>query len=210
MNCSSCNQSYDNLVEFLCPSCGQCENMNLFLDIENYIRFLKNLVNKTSDLIEKLSKNGIPKTDFRREKLGASNILTLATIYDLADYDQDIRYDDSRIPKTLKENNPKMDEDLLQKVVENIDLRNKFSYLVLSLFQIENLYKELAIKMGFKGKETYYNIVSFVVNNSDVEDKEEKLHSLIVPSIIRNTLHFFFPYIGHTLMIFRGVSNISC
>lgn len=189
MICSSCNYSYDNLVEFLCPSCGECENMSLFSDIQNYIQFLKNLVNKTSALIEKLEKKGIPKNDFRREKLGALNVLTLATIYDLTDYDQDIRYDDSRIPKTLKQNNPHLEEGSLQSIVKGIDFRNKVSYLVISLFQIENLYKELAKQMGFTGKESYYNVVSYVIENSDVSDKQEKIDSMIVPSLVRNSLH---------------------
>lgn len=173
----------------MCPVCGKTENMNLFADVPNYVRFLKNLVNKTSTLIDKLNARGIPREDFRRGKLGAFNIMNIGTLHDLVDYDHDIRYDDSRIPKTLKLNNPKLDEGLLQKIVENIDLRNKFTYLVLSLFQFEILYKELAKRMGFSGKETYYNVVSYVIDNSDIENKEEKLHSLVVPSIIRNTLH---------------------
>jgi len=66
LNCSNCNSSYDNLVEFLCPACGGCENMSLFSDIQNYIKFLKNLVNKTSTLIDELKTKGIPIDDFRR------------------------------------------------------------------------------------------------------------------------------------------------
>lgn len=189
MNCSSCNFSYDNLVEFLCPSCGKCENISLFLDVQNYIKFLTDLVNKTSTLIEKLHKKDVPIDDFRREKLGAFNVLTLATLYDLADYDHDIRFDDSIIPKALKLQNPHLDQSSLQKIIEGIDFRNKVSYLVISLFQFENLYKELAKRMGFNGKESYYNVVSYVIDNSDVENKEEKKHSLIIPSIVRNTLH---------------------
>ena len=189
MNCSNCSNSYDNQVEFLCPSCGGCENMSLFSDIQNYIKFLKNLINKTSTLIDKLNKKGIPNDDFRREKLGAFNIITIATIYDLADYDNDIRYNDSRIPKMLKHDNPHLEEGQLQKIIEGIDFRNKVSYLVISLFQFEILYKELAKNMGFTGKENYYNVISYVINNLDVENKKEKIDSLIIPSTVRNTLH---------------------
>jgi len=194
LNCSICNFSYDNTIEYLCPSCGKYENVNLFSDVPNYIKFLKDLVNKSSKLIDKLDNEGIPRDDIRREKLGAFNIITLATIYDLADYDNDIRYNDiryndSRIPKALKTDNPKLENDLIQKIIENIDLRNKFTYLVVSLFQFENLYTGLAKNMSYTGNKNYASVVKHVISNLDLENKPEKLDSMLLPSTIRNTLH---------------------
>lgn len=210
LNCSTCNSSYDNQIEYLCPSCGGYENINLFLDVQNYIKFLKKLNNKTATLIDKLNNKGILITDVRREKLGAFNIITLATIYDLADYDNDIRYDDSRIPKTLKESNPKLDYDSIKRIIENIDLRNKYAYLVISLFLFEQLFTELAKNMGFTGKKTYWNVVNHIIDNLDLKDQTEKRDSLILPSFVRNALHSGGIHIGYknqdTEMVVKNIT----
>ena len=189
MNCSTCNHSYDNQAEFLCPSCGAYENISLFSEVPIYRTFLQDLVNKTATLIDKLDKKGIRNTDIRRTKLGGFNILTLATIYDIADYDNDIRYSDSRIPTTIKKSNPSVDDNFIQRIVENIDIRNRQSYLVISLFQFENLFTELAKKRGFSGRETYSNVVTHVINNLKLKNKKESLEVLLLPSYVRNTLH---------------------
>lgn len=87
MNCHNCNNNYDNNIEFLCPSCGKYEIVNLFSEIPTYVKFLKNLVNKTSTILDRLQAQCVDRDDFRRAKLGAFNIPTLATILDLEDYD---------------------------------------------------------------------------------------------------------------------------
>ena len=89
----------------------------------------------------------------------------------------------------VKKDNPQLDEGSLQSIIKGIDFRNKVSYLVIFLFQIEILYKGLAKEMGFKGKDGYYNVVSYVIENSDVSDKQEKIDSMILPSCVRNSLH---------------------
>lgn len=176
-------------MEFLCPSCGGYEKVSLFSEVPTYRVFLQNLVNKTGTLINKLDKKGISNTDVRRTKLGAFNIISLATVYDIADYDNDIRYVDSRIPTTIKKSNPNVDDNFIQKIVENIDIRNRQSYLVISLFQFENLFTELAKKRGFTGQEKYSKVVTHVINNLPLENKIEKLDGLLLPSYVRNTLH---------------------
>jgi len=189
IDCSACNNSYDNNSEFLCTSCGGYEKVNLFSEIPIYISFLTNLSNKTATLIDKLKDKGIPVDDIRRTKLGAFNIITLATMFDLRDYENDIQYDDSRIPKLIKQNNPTFSFNRMRDLVESIDIRNRMSYVVISLFQFENLFVELAKKLGFQDRETYSNVVHHVINNSNLENKPEKIDALILPSIVRNTLH---------------------
>jgi len=189
MNCHNCNNNYDNNIEFLCPSCGKYEIVNLFSEIPTYVKFLKNLVNKTSTILDRLQAQCVDRDDFRRAKLGAFNIPTLATILDLEDYDQDIRYHDSRIPKIVAQSNPKLSQKSLQDLVTNIDTRNRISYLTISLFQFENLFVQLAKHRGFNKKETYWNVSHYIINNSSLDNKTEKIHTLILPSIVRNTLH---------------------
>jgi len=189
LNCTTCNHDYDNQVEFLCPSCGGTETLSLFDEVPTYRIFLQNLINKTATLMDNLDKKGIPNTDTRRTKLGAFNIISLATVFDIADYDNDIRYGGSRIPKTIKNSNPNVDADFIQRIVENIDIRNRQSYLVTSLFQFEHLFTALAKSRGFTGRETYSKVVTYVINNLPLKDKKEKLDVLILPSIVRNTLH---------------------
>lgn len=189
MNCHNCKNDYDNNIEFLCPSCGRYEIVSLFSEIPIYVKFLKDLVNKTSTIIDRLQRQGVDRDDFRRAKLGAFNIPTLATVLDLEDYDQDIRYNDSRIPKIITQSNPKLSEKSLQDLVENIDIRNRISYLTISLFQFENLFVQLAKHQGFNKRETYWNVSHYIINNSTLDNKTEKIHALILPSIVRNTLH---------------------
>ena len=189
MDCSTCDFSYDDKIEYLCPSCGRYETVNLFPEIPIYISFLKDLNNKTARLIDKLKAKNISVDDFRRTKLGAFNIVTLATIFDLRDYDNDIRYNDSRIPSVVAKSNPQLSQERMKDLIESIDIRNRMTYLVISLFQFENLFVELAKKLDFHGMETYSNVVNHVIKNLDLKDKTEKLDSLILPSIVRNTLH---------------------
>ncbi|MGI0056854.1 MAG: hypothetical protein ACREAK_05715 [Nitrosarchaeum sp.] len=189
MNCTWCDCNYDNQIEFLCSSCGGYEKVSLFSEVPTYTVFFQNLVNKTATLMDNLDKKGISNIDIRRTKLGAFNIISLATVYDIADYDNDIRYDDSRIPKTIKKSNPNVDHDFIQKIVESIDIRNRQSYLVVSLFQFENLFTELAKKRGFTGNETYSKVVTHLVNNLPLKKKNEILYGLLLPSYVRNTLH---------------------
>lgn len=139
--------------------------------------------------MDKLDKKGVTNTDIRRTKLGAFNIITLATVYDIADYDNDIRYGKSRIPTTIKKSNPKVDENFIQRIVENIDIRNRQSYLVVSLFQFEHLFTRLAKNSGFTGRETYSNVVTHVINKLPLENKKEMIDGLLLPSYVRNTLH---------------------
>jgi len=61
--------------------------------------------------------------------------------------------------------------------------------LVISLFQFENLFTELAKKRGFTGRETYSNVVTHVINNLQLKNKKERLDALLLPSYVRNTLH---------------------
>jgi len=83
LNCSNCNHSYDNKSNYLCPSCGNAENVNVFSEIPIYLDFLKNLINKASTIIAKLESKNIPRDDIRRTKLGAFTAITLATLFDL-------------------------------------------------------------------------------------------------------------------------------
>lgn len=189
MNCHNCKYNYDNNIEFLCPSCGRYEEVSLFSEIPIYVKFLRDLVNKTSTILDRLKDQGVDRDDFRRAKLGAFNIPTLATILDLEDYDQDIRYNDSRIPKIVAKNNPELPEKSLQDLVGNIDIRNRMSYLIISLFQFENLFVQLAKHQGFNERETYWNVSHYIIKNSTLDKKTEKIHALILPSIVRNTLH---------------------
>ncbi len=189
MNCSHCNTVYDNTQDYLCPSCGGIETMNLFNDVPNYDKFLKDLTNKTATLIDKLKTKGIDVNDIRRTKLGGFNILTLATLLEINDYEQDIRYNDSRIPTILKQNNPTMNNSMLLAVIENIDIRNRIAYLTISLFQFENLFVSLSKELGFTGNETYFNSVNYLIDNMNLQNKTEKKDTLILPSILRNTLH---------------------
>ena len=189
MNCSHCNTVYDNTQDYLCPSCGGIETMNLFNDVPNYDKFLKDLTNKTATLIDKLKTKGIDVNDIRRTKLGGFNILTLATLLEINDYEQDIRYNDSRIPTILKQNNPTMNNSMLLAVIENIDVRNRIAYLTISLFQFENLFVSLSKELGFTGNETYFNSVNYLIDNMNLQNKTEKKDTLILPSILRNTLH---------------------
>ena len=189
MNCSNCNHDYDNSIEFLCPSCGGYETISVFSEVPLYAKFLNDLVNKTSTILERLDGQGIKRDDFRREKLGAFNIPTLATILELEDYDKDIRYNDSRIPKIVRGSNPEISEESLEDLVTNIDVRNRISYITISLFQFEILFVKLAKHLGFNKKETYWNVSHYIINKSSLENKTEKIHALVLPSIVRNTLH---------------------
>lgn len=194
MNCSHCNTVYDNTQDYLCPSCGGIETMNLFNDVPNYDKFLKDLTNKTATLIDKLKTKGIDVNDIRRTKLGGFNILTLATLLEINDYEQDIRYNDSRIPTILKQNNPTMNNSMLLAVIENIDIRNRIAYLTISLFQFENLFVSLSKELGFTGNETYFNSVNYLIDNMNLQNKTEKKDTLILPSILR-TLYTLVAYI---------------
>lgn len=182
--------------------------MSLWDDIPNYNNFLKDLTNKAATLIDKLKTKGISENDVRRTKLGGFNILTLATMLEIQDYDNDIRYNDSRIPLILKKNNPQMKDSSIQAVVENIDVRNRIAYLTISLFQFENLFVSIAKELGFTENETYHNSTKFVINNLPIKNKTEKIDSLVLPSVLRNTLHSSGIYKNKKDKILK-VNNIS-
>ena len=124
-NCNACQFSYDDKTDVICPLCGEIFDSSLWDDVPIIIEFLTELSNRSARCIDKLKSKGVLTTDTRRVKLATFNVITLRIIFTLNDYKKDIQFFDSRIPKTLKSQNPNLDDSKLQMIIGIIDVYNE-------------------------------------------------------------------------------------
>ena len=205
-NCNTCQFAYDEKIDAICPSCGNIFFGSLWDDIPTIINFLFDLNNRCARCIDKLKSNGVLSDDKYRVKLATFSVITLRIIFTLKDYGKDIQFHDSRIPKKIGGENPHLDQSKLEMIVSIIEVYNRSSYLTMSLFQFEDFFAEGAKKLGFQKKPTYGNCVTYLINNSKLNDKKNKKNMLILPSLMRNCAHSSFHYHGEDKKII--VKNI--
>lgn len=187
-NCNTCQFSYDDQIDLLCPKCGSVFEKSLWDEIPLYVRFLNKISNKTNELLEKLKSENTSNTDKPMLQLGIINIFTIRIIYTLLDYNDLIRYPSSKIPKKFlqdKRNN----SSYISEVITGIDIFDKSSYLTMVLFRFEDYFAHEAKELGYTGIQKYWKITEYLVDNSQLSEKEEKFDMLIFPSVIRNMLH---------------------
>lgn len=205
-DCETCQFSYDEKIETICPSCGSIFKGILWDDIPTIIKFLIDLSNRSAQCIDVLKSKGIPSDDTLRVKLAAFNVITLRVIFTLKDYEKDIQFNDSRIPKAIRTNNSHLEESKIQQIMEIIDVYNETSYMTMSLFHFEDFFFALAKKLGFNQQNKYGKIATYLIDNSKIDEKKENKDMLILPSLMRNCFHSSFHYRGKNRNVY--VKNI--
>ena len=190
INCNACFLQYNEKTHCLCPVCGTVFAANLFEDIENYKNFLNIQHRKINEIMKNLNSLGFTSEDIRLQGLGGLLIINMATFFDFDKYDRLLRYSDSEIIKEILRYNPSISDETITNLINAYDSLKRRSYITAILFQIENMFYEIAEHLGYDNKKpTFTSALRFTIDKLNFSNSEQMKDVFLLPNTVRNTLH---------------------